>query len=490
MKLRYILTGLFLIKFSATFPQKNNYKADSLFIEKLNSAAYDIRLNDPHQTVRLGLRALAIAKEKGYKNEIGAASRIVGIGYYNIYKTDSAVLYYNNALLMYKETGNIEGQARVYNNIGNLYRDVDYEAGLSFFRKSLQMAIKANLDDLIAATYLNIGIIFHRKEQYKEALANYEKSLAMFKRLNNETGQIMSLQNMGVVRFALGEIPTAERLLLQAHKRAKENKLNKVAASVNLTLTSIYISDNDFKKAESAIDEGVSYARESKSKELERDYIWKSYELERKRKNYKEALSYFTQVYTIDSANFDNVKLEQIKLLTEQFKLLQKEKQNQIIIERQKKNKVLLFASVAISVLAFFVIFLLVKNVRKKAKTNRLLKILNEEVSLQKENLDKVNHSLEQIIDERTKDLQIKNRKLSEYSSHLSHQIRGPIATMKGLMILEQEKLIEETEFVEEMGKCVNEIDDRIININNVLHNLSESGLIPKVVDKENQRPL
>ena len=98
-----------------------------------------------------------------------------------------------------------------------------------------------------------------------------------------------------------------------------------------------------------------------------------------------------------------------------------------------------------------------------------------------------MNRNLEQIIDERTKDLQIKNRKLSEYSSHLSHQIRGPIATMKGLMILEKESLIEEKEFITEISKCVNEIDDRIININDVLHNLSESGLIPKPVDKENR---
>ena len=56
---------------------------------------------------------------------------------------------------------------------------------------------------------------------------------------------------------------------------------------------------------------------------------------------------------------------------------------------------------------------------------------------------------------------------------------------MKGLLILEQEKLIESEEFVDEVTKCVNEIDDKIININAVLHDLSTSGLIPRIVDKE-----
>ena len=153
----------------------------------------------------------------------------------------------------------------------------------------------------------------------------------------------------------------------------------------------------------------------------------------------------------------------------------------------RKKNKILLIAAIVVTCLAFVVILLIVKNVKKKAKTNKILNILNQEVSLQKENLDRVNQNLEGIIHQRTIDLQVKNRKLSEYSAHLSHQIRGPIATMKGLMILEKESLIEEKDFILEISKCVNEIDDRILNINDVLHNLSEPGLIPKPVDKESK---
>ena len=82
---------------------------------------------------------------------------------------------------------------------------------------------------------------------------------------------------------------------------------------------------------------------------------------------------------------------------------------------------------------------MLVTNVKRKTKTNSQLTSLNAEVLRQKDNLDRVNHHLEEIIDERTKDLQTKNKKLSDYSSYLSHQIRGPIATLKGLLNLEKE---------------------------------------------------
>ncbi|HAL81063.1 MAG TPA: hypothetical protein DCO83_01585 [Mucilaginibacter sp.] len=45
---------------------------------------------------------------------------------------------------------------------------------------------------------------------------------------------------------------------------------------------------------------------------------------------------------------------------------------------------------------------LLINNVKRKAKTNIKLTNLNAEVSRQKDNLDRINHHLEEIIDERT----------------------------------------------------------------------------------------
>jgi len=104
------------------------------------------------------------------------------------------------------------------------------------------------------------------------------------------------------------------------------------------------------------------------------------------------------------------------------------------------------------------------------------LTALNAEVSRQKDNLDRINHHLEEIIDERTKDLQVKNKKLSEYSSYLSHQIRGPIATLKGLLNLEKEGLVDQRECIRMMNKSVSEIDDKIIEMSDMLHDPGRAG--------------
>lgn len=125
---------------------------------------------------------------------------------------------------------------------------------------------------------------------------------------------------------------------------------------------------------------------------------------------------------------------------------------------------------VIVVVLLITIIALLIYNVRRSAISNRKLLELNNEITHQKDNLNLINQHLEEIINDRTKDLKEKNKQLSEYSSYLSHQIRGPIATLKGLIILEKEKLIDQTQCIEMMDKCVSEIDEKIIEISTRLH--------------------
>ena len=155
----------------------------------------------------------------------------------------------------------------------------------------------------------------------------------------------------------------------------------------------------------------------------------------------------------------------------------EKEQANANTILRQKNNQYFFFGVTGVAVLLVVVVILLVGNIKRKALTNERLTELNGEVSRQKDNLDKVNHHLEEIIDERTKDLQIKNKKLSEYSSYLSHQIRGPIATLKGLINLEKEGLVNKEECFNMMDKCVSEIDNKIMDMSDMLHDPERSTM-------------
>lgn len=480
-KLIFIFLTIIFLSGNTDVLAKNNPVSpalpDTSEINKLNELGYGSRLSDPGQTLAYARKALSKAKKINYVNGIAEAYRIIGIGKYYRNESESSYDNYLTSLSYFQKAKNKEGEAKVYNNIGNLYRDVDYDKSLEYLQKSLFIVNQLDMPDLLAGLYLNIGAVYQKKNNYNKALINYDKSNKIFRKLENYTGLTQCLQNSGVAYFHLNQLDKSELFLKEAIVNAKANDLNFLVAGANLTLASVYTAQNEFDKAEKAIQEGNSYAKIINDSRLLYDFLFNSYELENKRKNYQKALLYLKQVYTQDSTNYKNSQSIKMNLQDKQYRQQAKQLENDRIIIEQKYALTLFWASTAVAALAIFAIFLLIRNNRKSAQTNKQLVQLNKEVSQQKEDLDRINHSLEEIIDERTLDLKIKNNKLSEYSSHLSHQIRAPVATIKGLLILETDNLIEHEELVEQLQICVQDIDNKILNINENLNNSEKYSL-------------
>ena len=473
-----LLLNFSISQSSYSEPIENALFSDTTSINNWNQFAYKNRLKNTQQTCFYASKALATAKKLNYDNGIAESYRLLGICNYYQNQSDIAIENYLNAIAYFTKSNNQAGIANVYNNIGNLYRDVEYDTALSYYKKSLIIAQKKNIPDLLGGLYLNMGTIFQKKKDYQLALDYYKKSNDLFTRINNIDGLTVCKQNLSIVYYYLQKYQLAEKYGVEAINTAKEYKLNYVVAGTNLTLSNTYIALGLYDKAELAIKEGLAFSRMLDDNKLESDYLHSSYELAEKQKNYQKALSYLKQVYKEDSAFYRTGIADKISFVEQRIK--QKEKQNQaeLIIEKEKNNKLMFWASTAIAGLAILMIILLVANVRKKIETNQQLRSLNTEILRQKLHLDKINQQQEDIILERTKDLQIKNQKLSDYTSYLSHQIRGPIATIKGLMFLEKEKLIDNDELIEQIQKCVDDIDDKIISINHMLNDKKGSSIL------------
>lgn len=449
---------------------------DTVQVNLLNKQGYNIRLTDHEQTIKKGQQALELAEKLNYTNGIAEAYRILGIGEAYSRNSATAIADYLNALSYFKRSKNLLGQAKVYNNIGNLYLEIDYDTSLEYLQKGLTMARQLGNNKLIASAYLNIGNVYQRKKNFSSSLDYYNKSHNLFAKLNDPVNSIIILQNIGVIYYKLKQYDKAEQLLLEANKEAKGKDLNTSIGKIDLTLSSLYLEKKMYDEAAKFVSEGFGYAQATKDEELEADFTYNSYQLELHRKNYQQALSYLRTLYLRDSTVQTSMLTSDLSLMKKQHDQQEKERENELIIERQKNDRVKFWWAVSGSGLLLIVIALLFTNVKRKAKTNTRLTELNSEVSRQKDNLDRINHHLEEIIDERTRDLQIKNKKLSEYSSYLSHQIRGPIATLKGLMNLEKEGLVDQKECINMMDKCVSDIDEKIIDMTDILHDPKRTG--------------
>lgn len=133
--------------------------------------------------------------------------------------------------------------------------------------------------------------------------------------------------------------------------------------------------------------------------------------------------------------------------------------------QKQHEDQVKLLAVTIVAGLLLVLVGLLISNVKQKAKTNDQLSMLNAEVNRQKDNLDRINHHLEEIIDARTKGLQMKNKKLTETVNNLIFQITKPFYDFKGIAELKKDELITLDDTFKVMRSSLEEIDDFISDL-------------------------
>jgi tetratricopeptide (TPR) repeat protein len=444
--------------------------ADSNEVKKLNFYGYKNRFSNPELTVNYANQAIAMARKIGYVAGEAEGYRIKGIGNFYLNKPDSAIDAYFVARNLFTQINNKIGEANVYNNIGNLYQEANYDKALEYFANAQAIAEAIHNDTLIAKINLNKGNIYYHHNKLQEALTFYNLSYGQFAKLGVKETMILCRQDLGVTYYKMNNYNKAEELLLQALTDARANDMNSSIAEIDSRLFDIYLAQNNFDKAEQALREGEACAKALKNDRDIADYDKSWYQLEFKRKNYKEAVIHLEKLFKKDSVAYNSTLSTNFGLARQEIDYRQREE----LAKRDKEIASQRFWLLTIMLgLLLVVVGLLMTNVRRKASNNAKLTELNNEVSRQKDNLDRINHHLEEIIDERTRDLQAKNRKLSEYSSYLSHQIRGPIATLKGLMNLEKEGLVDKEECIVMMDKCVSEIDEKIIEMSDMLHDTS-----------------
>jgi signal transduction histidine kinase len=126
--------------------------------------------------------------------------------------------------------------------------------------------------------------------------------------------------------------------------------------------------------------------------------------------------------------------------------------------------------------------------------TNRKVTLQQKEIITQSEELQTLNESLkslnnhlEDIVMERTKELQLKNEKLAEYTFINGHQLRAPVATMLGLCsLLDYSEEIQEKETI--ISKLKNEVKILDITIKEIRLKLeTDQSINEKVKEAETE---
>ncbi len=400
--------------------------------------------DDPNKKFLYLDKALKLSLKLDYKSGIGRSYLTIGVYYTTQSDFEQAVKCLDKASLIFKELDLKDMEVATLGNMGNVHCYLgDFEKGLECFLDALDVMYELGDKSWIATAKNNIGSVYIYLEEDSIALVYYKDALSIYKEIGDEIGMSLALGNLGNVYNSQNKHELAVKYYLKAVsldektgniqqlginytnlgtaysdiqdnenavkyiKKAVlvfENTGNKNGLSIAyLTLSYYYRDNNDFLNAKKYLKLSYKITKEIGAKHtLMKVYEELAYH-DSINGNFLSALENFKMYSALKDTIFKAEKSEQIAEMQIRFDTEQKEKENELLKEKnagnelinQRKN-ILIIAVTGVLILMFIIGIIVIRTSRLRKKTNNELEDKNFEINQQKEEIITQNEVLHQ----------------------------------------------------------------------------------------------
>jgi signal transduction histidine kinase len=201
----HILLGIFLfLKIAAN---------DTSVVNRMVREATQWMDSKPDTSRALAESALDLSRRLGYREGEAQALSRLGIARH-LTGESSGMEDLNRALDLFEAEGNQVQYAWTLLNLANLLIDKgDFVAASEKLQDALALFERLNHHEGVAASLLNLGGMRASLDQLVEALELTERGLAIYNRLNHERGRSLALYRLGGLKIRLGQPAQAIPLL-------------------------------------------------------------------------------------------------------------------------------------------------------------------------------------------------------------------------------------------------------------------------------------
>lgn len=458
------------------YEAQKGYVQDTNYLNTLNELAYKYYTINPDSTLLLGEQSLTWCKKINYHKGESEAIRNIGIAHDINGDYEKALQSFQEALKIAQKINYQKGIGKIYNNIAFIYYNKgQYVEALEYHFKALKIRETINDKQGIAISLNNIATIYNYSTgKESEALDYYLKSLKIRQEINDKQGIAESLNNIAGIYTAQGNYAKVLAYHLQSLKISEELGDKKAIATTLNNVASVYIilgnSNEALEYYEKSLEisqsirdrKGVAYSLRGlasgylalkqfdKAIKYAQEGLAIAYAIGDKQRimyNHQILSEIYTSIQKYDLAleNYKRYKLyaDSLTNLEVETRIIQLDAQRDYEIkeavlkaEQAKKNieyekavnqqRWMFFSALGGLISAAIILFLIFRS-RKK------LKVANVKIQ-------KLNEDLEKTVEERTQELKItvqnllqQNEDLEEFSFIISHNLRAPLARIKGL---------------------------------------------------------
>lgn len=384
---------------------------DTTRVNLMNRLSWEYAVSHPEEAAKYAKEALELAEKAGYKKGIGDAYNHIGLVYDYQGSYDQALDYYFKALRVREDRNNRRGIASSYNNIGYIYHlQENFDKALEYHTKSLKIKEEIKDSKGMAYSYVNIGNGYQELGENDKALEHYQKSVKIFEdttlRLYSKPEIAYAIastyQNIGTV-YASKE----------QYKEALPYFVKSLDMSINIgdrlgeaySLNSIgntYLETEKIEKASAYLDSALQIGRRLNAVEIIKDAAANLSNLYTKKQQYEEALTFHKLFKQMSDSLRNDENTKKITQLAMQYEFDKKQKEMEL--EQQKKDlmkekelnrqKFIRNTFILGFLLMLALAFVIFRSYREKQKKNKLLALQNEEIKRQKEEIEYKNEEI------------------------------------------------------------------------------------------------
>ncbi|HEY0031337.1 MAG TPA: tetratricopeptide repeat protein, partial [Bacteroidia bacterium] len=283
--------------------------------------------------------ALKLSQKLNYKK--GQAKAYNQIGNVHSYMSDypEALENFQKALSLNEQLGNKSGVGTSLGNIGIVYQRLsDNKNAMVYFQKAYNLFEELGQKTGMANNLGNMGAVcFEGLRDYPKALEYFFKSLELFEKLGRKDGMVRSLENAGTTYFILGDYPKALDYLQQSLKLSEEIGDKNIMGDASNNLASVYIKLKDFNQASKHQERGLSIALEIGDKVLIRNAYGNYTMIDSAKNDFKAAFLHHKLFMQYNDSIFNSDNKKKITELAMQYEFDKKSVADSIKAGEEKK---------------------------------------------------------------------------------------------------------------------------------------------------------
>ena len=207
-------------------------------------------------------QALEIYQELGDRQGEGNALGNLGSAYANLGQYKRAIDFYEQHLAIARELGDRQGEGNALGNLGSTYADLgQYERAIDFYEQHL--AIARELDDRRSEGIAlgNLGNAYADLGQYERAIDFFEQSLAIARELGDRRSEGIALGNLGNAYLRISQYERAIDLYELSRAIARETGDHRGEGNALGNLGNAYANLGQYERAIDFYHQSLAIAR-------------------------------------------------------------------------------------------------------------------------------------------------------------------------------------------------------------------------------------